>query len=298
MIRDWLVFGSPLPGQAVANAFSVTGLDIFAWNDPPTLSRYLARRARPARSRCASRASWHNFFMVLLLPGVPISVIGLAALPWQARGAALRPVVLLSVITFLVTSLLFPVATTWGTFLHAAGPVHVLIDRRRLLALDAGIARLGGGWAGPDRSPGSGRRSVIFGRCSSRPRCCRRSAQRPRDGGPVRELARRMAAVGRPLDATPGPVITNFPIWLAETQRIPSLALPDEPPADVLDLARRFPGHPPARPRRRRAGHWPADLATRTRPARTASSPSTSAPAEPAGRTRSPTRVVFEIVCP
>ena len=47
MIRDWLVFGSPLPGQAVANAFSVTGFDIFAWNDPPTLSRYLA--VGPAR---------------------------------------------------------------------------------------------------------------------------------------------------------------------------------------------------------------------------------------------------------
>ena len=50
-----------------------------------------------------------------------------------------------------------------------------------------------------------------------------------------------MAAVGHPLDATAGPVITNFPIWLAETQRIPTLALPDEPPTDVLDLAARSP---------------------------------------------------------
>ena len=41
-IRDWLVFGNPLPGQAAANALSVTGFDIFAWSDPPTLSRYLA----------------------------------------------------------------------------------------------------------------------------------------------------------------------------------------------------------------------------------------------------------------
>ena len=59
MIRDWLVFGSPLPGQAVANAFSVTGLDIFAWNDPPTLSRYLAvgpaRLARDARRRAVAQ---------------------------------------------------------------------------------------------------------------------------------------------------------------------------------------------------------------------------------------------------
>jgi hypothetical protein len=32
-------------------------------------------------------------------------------------------------------------------------------------------------------------------------------------------------------------VIHDFPIWLAETARIPTLALPDETPADVLDLA-------------------------------------------------------------
>nr|MBA2373898.1 hypothetical protein [Chloroflexota bacterium] len=57
-----------------------------------------------------------------------------------------------------------------------------------------------------------------------------------------RELAARMAAVGHRLDASAGPVITNFPIWMAETQRIPALALPNEPPADVLDLAREFRG--------------------------------------------------------
>ena len=51
------------------------------------------------------------------------------------------------------------------------------------------------------------------------------------------ELGRRMAAIGHPLDATAGPVITDFPIWMAETQRIPTLALPDESPTDVLDLA-------------------------------------------------------------
>ena len=34
---------------------------------------------------------------------------------------------LLVLVTFAFTSLVFPVATTWGTFLHAAGPVHVLL---------------------------------------------------------------------------------------------------------------------------------------------------------------------------
>ena len=74
-------------------------------------------------------------------------------------------------------------------------------------------------------------------------------------------LAAAMAEVGHPLDASAGPVITNFPIWMAETTRIPALALPDEPPRDVLDLAND--------PRFKAklvvlldAGstHWPADL--------------------------------------
>ena len=89
------MFGSPLPGQAVTNALSVTGFDIFAWNDPPTLARYLAvGPARLVEMRVEGLA--HNLFNVLLLPGIPISVIGLLALPWQGRDAALRPVVLLS----------------------------------------------------------------------------------------------------------------------------------------------------------------------------------------------------------
>jgi hypothetical protein len=238
MVRDWLVFGSPLPGQAIANAFSVTGLDIFAWNDPPTLSRYLA--VGPARLlEMRVEGLSHNLLTVLLLPGVPLSVIGLLALPWQARGAAVRPVVLLAATTFLVTSLVFPVATTWGTFLHAAGPVQVLIVLSALLALDAGIARLGTrlGWTRPVAwlGPALG----IFGSALFSAVLLTGFAAGAHDtAAQFAELDRRMAAAGHPLDASAGPVLTNFPIWLAETSRIPSLALPDESPSDVLDLAR------------------------------------------------------------
>jgi hypothetical protein len=238
MVRDWLVFGSPLPGQAIANAFSVTGTDIFAWNDPPTLSRYLA--VGPARLiEMRIEGLSHNLFTVLLLPGVPLSVIGLLALPWQGRDAATRPVVLLAATTFLVTSLLFPVATTWGTFLHAAGPFQVLIVLSALLALDAGIARLGArlGWTNPVAwlGPALG----IFGSALFSAVLLSGFASGARDtANQFAELERRMEAIGHPLDATTGPVLTNFPIWLAETSRIPSLALPDESPSDVLDLAR------------------------------------------------------------
>jgi Dolichyl-phosphate-mannose-protein mannosyltransferase len=235
--RDWLVFGSPLPGQAAANALSVTGFDIFAWNDPPTLARYLA--VGPARLlEMRVEGLGHNLFSVLLLPGVPISLIGIAALPWQGRGRAVRPVVIFSLVAFLVTSLAFPVATTWGTFLHAAGPVHVLLVLSALLALDAGIARLGVrlGWTRPVAWLGAALGvfgSVLFSVAllPSFASASRATADQ------YHELARRMAAVGHPLDASAGPVITNFPIWLAETPGVRALALPAESPSDVLDLA-------------------------------------------------------------
>jgi Dolichyl-phosphate-mannose-protein mannosyltransferase len=260
MIRDWVVFGSPLPGQAVTNAFSVTGFDIFAWNDPPTLSRYLA--VGPGRLlEMRIEGLWHNLGSVLLLPGFPIALIGLLASPWQARGAAMRPVVWLTLITFLVTSLLFPVATTWGTFLHAAGPAQVLLVISALLALDAGLARLGArlgwhrpvAWLGAVLGIGA---SLLFS-----------AALLPAFGTGSRatatlyeELGARMAAIDRPLDASAGPVVTNFPIWMAEVFRIPALALPDEPPLDVLDMASHFAGTRYVVLISPEGTHWPNDL--------------------------------------
>ncbi|MEX1173138.1 MAG: hypothetical protein WEG56_11065 [Chloroflexota bacterium] len=240
MLRNLDAFGSPLPGQAITNAFSVTGFDIFAWNDPPTLARYLA--VGPARLlEMRVEGLGHNLGNVLLLPGIPVALIGLVAMPWQARGVAVRPLLLISVITFLVTSLIFPVATTWGTFLHAAGPAHVLLVLSAVLGMDAMLAAIGRrlGWTRPVAWLGATMgvaASLLF-----------TAVLLPTFGGGSRatmaqyqELPPRMAAAGHPLDATAGPVISNFPIWIAEAQRIPALALPDEPAADVLDLASTF----------------------------------------------------------
>jgi hypothetical protein len=237
--RNWAVFGNPLPGQAISNAVSVTGFDIFAWNDPPTLERYLdVGPAALLDMRVVGLG--HNLLNVLLLLGIPVSVIGLVALPWQARDRSLRLVLIVSLVTFLVTSLLFPVATTWGTFLHAAAPVHVLLLISCLGALDSLLAAVGRrlgwtkqvAWLGATLAIGA---STLFS-----------AALLPGFGGSAgsseREyevLARQMAAIGAPFDDT-APVIHDFPIWLAETQRVRTLALPNERPEDVLDLANAF----------------------------------------------------------
>ena len=258
--RNLTVLGSPLPGQAVTNALYLSGFDIFAWNDPPTLARHLAiGPAALVELRIAGLT--HNLFNVLVLLGLPVSVIGLAALPWHGRGFSMRPILCISLIMFFVTSLLFPAATQWGTFLHAAGPVHVLIIISAALALDAGLARVGRrmGWTNPIAWIGT---AVGLG-CS----LLFSAALLPTFGGgshgtqdQFAELGARMAGIGRPLDRTAGPVITNFPIWMAETQRIPALALPDEPPEDILHLARTFPGTRLMVLISPEGKHWPDDI--------------------------------------
>ena len=185
----------------------------------------------------------HNLLNVLVLLGLPLSVLGVISIPFVWPSRSLRPLAYYSLIAFLFTCLVFPVATTWGTFLHAAGPVHVWLVIGALLLLDAVIARVGVmrswtrpvAWLGPALAIfGSVLFSLVllpaFG------------------GGSVQtrdyyaELGPAFEAAAVPLDDSVGPVISDFPIWLADTQGIRSLALPDEPAKDVFDLSRRFPG--------------------------------------------------------
>jgi len=239
MVRDWLVFGSPLPGQALTNALSIDGTDIFAWSDPPTIGRYLAvGLGRLVDMRVTGIA--HNLLDVLLVPGAPLSFIGLIGLPWLVRTRAVQPLILVSGVMFLVTGLVFPVSTTWGTFLHAAGAVHVLLVISALLTLDRLIVAIGRrrGWTRPVAwlAPAltvSG--ALLFS-----------AVVLPSFGGGSRATARQFAALdqqmagaGLPIDRN-GPIITDAPIWVPYVGGGTGLALPVEPPASVLDLARHF----------------------------------------------------------
>jgi hypothetical protein len=258
--RNLHEFGSPLPGQAISNALYLTGYDIFAWNDPPTLARHLSLGpAGLVQLRLIGLG--HNLFNVLTLLGLPISVLGILALPWQGRPFALRPLVAISLIMFLVTSLAFPAATQWGTFLHAAGPVQVLIVLSAALAIDAGIDRLG-------RRMGWTKQMSWIGVVGSVAACLLFSvALLPSFGSGSNvtmaryaELGPRMAAAGHPVDEVGLRLMSNFPIWVAETLRVPTLALPDETPRDVLDLAAAFPGARYLILSDPEGKHWPADL--------------------------------------
>jgi hypothetical protein len=295
-IRDWQVFGNPLPGQALTNALSVSGFDIFAWQDPPTVARYLA--AGPAQLLgMRVDGTGHNLVSVLLLLGIPLSALGLAALPWQARDRALRPLVLVGGLTFLVTSLAFPVATTWGTFLHAAVPVHVLLIVAALGATDAALARLGArlGWTRPVAWLGA-----ILGIGAS---ALFSVALAPQVAVGARDSALTYAVLDRELGVPGGafdgtaPVITDFPIWVAESERIRTLALPDESPSSVLDLARHFGARWLVLTGGQR-GSWPAVLAGGDPAAACFVPVAIAAPTDPAEAAAVRDAVVYRIDCP
>lgn len=239
LARNCLAFGSPLPGQAITNAWAITGFEIFAWQDPPTASDYLALGpAAWLEQRIGGLA--HNLLSVLLLPGAPIAAVGLLALPWAARARALGPLLVLGLITFAVATLVFPVQTRWGTFLHASVPAAALLIVMGLAGLDAGLAWVGRrrawtrpvAWLAPLFATLGALLFLVPGIAAYG------SQARGTEAAYV-DLGRRMAAAGVPLDGS-APVIANHPIWLAEVHRVAALGLPDEPVASVLDLARTF----------------------------------------------------------
>ncbi len=259
LVRNWLVFGSPLPGQAITNAWTITGNEIFAWREPATAAEYLA----------LGPAVWlehrvggfiHNLLNVLLVPGAPLAVVGLIALPLAARLRPLRPLLVLALITFLVTTLLFPIQTRWGTYLHASVPAVVLLLVAGLAGLDEGLAWIGRrrGWTRPVAWLGplfAGLGAVLF----MVPGVIAYGGQSQGTGAAYLDLGRRMASAGVPLDGS-APVIANHPIWLAEVHRVSALSLPDEPVASVVDLARTFGARLLVLDGEH--GGWPARLAT------------------------------------
>jgi hypothetical protein len=238
-VRDWLVFGSPLPGQTLANALSVNPTDIFAYQDQPTLAHYLAQ-GPAALLGMRVTGILHNLVEVLIVPGFPIGFVGLLAISNCARLHPLRPLVLVAVVTFLVTALVFPVSTTWGTFLHAAGAIYILLIVSCLVALDAFIAWIGRlrhwwrpvAWLGPALAT-----AVVVPLMLVSVVSLDRQADTAR--ARYEALPAALDRAGVPLSAN-APIITDNPIWLAETAHVTALALPEESPEAVLSLARRF----------------------------------------------------------
>jgi hypothetical protein len=147
LIRNYLDLGGAFPGQAVENMFLVQNEDIFAFRDRPDAATYLGQGLSTVLLNPLA-AAWDIFLNVILFTAFPVGVVGLVALLGMRRSRALRrPTAVLvllisSGLTFVTTVLLFPVATLWGTFMHASGPLLVAMIVVSVLGGDALLARI------------------------------------------------------------------------------------------------------------------------------------------------------------
>jgi len=247
LVRQALVFGSPFPGQAIENLWFTRNADVFAFTQPPTLAAFLAQGPLVIAAHILA-GLWHQLVDVLLLPTLPVGLFGLLGLAWAWRtpalrtATALRALTVAGILTFLATGLLFPVATLAGTFLHSAGPALVALVVIAALATDRLVAAVGAwrrwdkqnAWLAPLVTlalalPVSGLEIWLTGSFAA--------SQAAREAAAATALASQVPA--QP-DGGSAIVISDEPIGFSLGTGRPTLILPDEAPADVLQLARRF----------------------------------------------------------
>ena len=250
-LRNISVFGSPFPGQIADNVFLTTNEQIYSYLDQPTLEGFLAQGVGQIAAN-VGLASWHNFVDVLLVPVTAITAFGFIAvaigvarqraLPDVARRGSLAALLISGALTFVLTSVAFPVATLWGTFEHASGPLLVGLTVAALIGGDAFVAWLvkrrdwqrQNAWLAPTALLALTVPIALFQLVAA----SRQAAADERTVAAISaSVPSALAAAG--VDAG-APVITDRPIWLSDALRRSTLALPAEPASTVLELAKRF----------------------------------------------------------
>jgi hypothetical protein len=192
--------------------------------------------------------AWTGLSGVILLMAFPVGVVGLLSLAALRRSPALRRPTALSGLlvsgglTLVATALLFPVATRWGTFMHASGPLVVGLAVTAALGADGLMARISRRrrWSRPNVVVGPMAlllTTLAFGLLQVVAVSGQAQELDSRYGalaGAVREEAKRQ---GVPV---PDTLISDHPMWLADALGRNVVALPDEDLASLSALSRRF----------------------------------------------------------
>jgi hypothetical protein len=252
-IRNALVFGTPLPGQVTDNLFLTRNEQIFAYLDQPTLDGFLSQGPSTILGNIAG-GLWHNAFNALIVPAAPVVVPGVLAVGtalWLRRHrridreiftSPLAALLIYGSLTFTLTGILFPIATLWGTFEHASGPLLVGLIVAALLGGDALVARVqarrrwqrNNTWLAPVAVlalaiPLAVVQVTIAGRQTA-------DSQRLLSET-ARTLPAALAAAGVADDS---PLITDRPIWLSDSTGRQTLAISHELPQIMHRLATDF----------------------------------------------------------
>jgi len=246
-LRNLSVFGAPLPGQLADNILLTRNEQIFAYLDRPTLAGFLGQGA-PTLLANVGAALWHDLVNVLLVPAGPIAALGLLTAVIGLQRHGVRPAGALAVllgagaITYLATSILFPVATLWGTFEHAAGPLHVGLIVAALIGADAFVARVrewrnwprANAWLAPAGL-------ALIGLPITALALAGAAASASADARRINDIAQVLpAALERAGVPSSTPLITDRPIWLSDALPNQATALPHERVGAIAQLARDF----------------------------------------------------------
>ncbi len=238
--RNLAVFGTPLPGQLTDNMFLTRNEQIFAFTDPPTVSGFLAQGPLGIAANIANGA-WHNAIDVLVVSAGPVAVVGLATVAIALVGRTALPMhgplamlLLSGAITFAATSVLFPVATLWGTFEHAAGPLHVGLIVAAVIGMDAFVARVRAWRAWPRSNSWLAPAALALATLPIVALALVGAAHAALTD------AARMRSLAAALPPDSAPIVTDRPVWLAEATGRSALALPDESLDALAQLVHRF----------------------------------------------------------
>ncbi len=246
-LRNLTTFGSALPGQVSDNLFATRNEQIFGYMDQPTLEGFLAQGSATMLGNIAE-AFRHDIVNVLLIPSVAVVLIAAIALlagrrhATALKGSPLAALLLLGGFTLIVTSVLFPVPTLWGTFEHAAGPLLVALIVTASLGADAFVARVrawrnwprSNAWLAPATLVAL---TVPLTLLQLTGAATNSREEQQRFAALAATVPQALAAAG--VDPST-PLITDRPVWLSQALGRYALALPDEPADDVLTLARDF----------------------------------------------------------
>ena len=250
-LRNIAVFGTPLPGQVSENLFLTRNEQIFGYLERPSFDGFVGQGVATIVGNIAVAAQ-HNLVNVLLVPGGAFAAVGVAtlivAVAWRAEatrtlaGSSLIALLIGELVTFAASTLLFPIATLWGTFEHAAGPATVALIIVATIGADAAVARIrswrswprSNSWLAPAALVALAVPLTILQISAA----ARHAAAEERA---ITRLGQALPGVLAGAGAGDHPIlISDRPIWLSDAVGSPVIALPDEAAADVLRLARDF----------------------------------------------------------
>jgi hypothetical protein len=244
LARNSIDLGSPFPGQAVENLFLVENEDIFAFAERPSAGTYLDQGIGALLWNPVA-AAWDSFLNVIALPAFPVGLLGLVALVGMRHSPALRrPTALVAVLisaafTFVSTIMLFPVATLWGTFMHASGPLLVALIVAAGLGGDALLTRISAArdWDRPNVILAPIALLAVAGVLAFFQVRVFSEQSRETEARYSAISAAATAAAAELGGDVPATLITDHPMWLADALDRRAIALPDEDLDSITDLS-------------------------------------------------------------